>query len=273
MVTIGGGNIVESISTRLKKAMSVRNMSQVDLVEKTKISKGALSSYISGRYLPKQNNIRLLAKALDISEAWLNGANVPMETSLTNIIQQRLQETKMTMVQLSERAKVSLQWLQHIDTFVPGEFNDNEIGYELITRVADALGVPGSILRTALARQEITVSDDPPQAAVQGEARKKNPYKPLVTDKTESLTNTEKDHIQKYRALDSHGKEMVDFTLQKEWERSTGNNLRENSVITIAEKGAVPDYLIPQAAHNDLELEPGEQEKMQEDLCNLKIPD
>jgi len=28
-------------------------------------------------------------------------------------------------------------------------------------------------------------------------------------------------HIEKYRALDSHGKEMVDFTLLKEWERST----------------------------------------------------
>lgn len=27
--------------------------------------------------------------------------------------------------------------------------------------------------------------------------------------------------IKKYRALDRHGKEMVDFTLEKEWERST----------------------------------------------------
>lgn len=26
--------------------------------------------------------------------------------------------------------------------------------------------------------------------------------------------------IKKYRALDEHGKEMVDFTLEKEWERS-----------------------------------------------------
>lgn len=28
------------------------------------------------------------------------------------------------------------------------------------------------------------------------------------------------EHIKKYRALDEHGKEMVDFTLQKEWERT-----------------------------------------------------
>lgn len=42
-------------------------------------------------------------------------------------------------------------------------------------------------------------------------------------EKTSSyqLKSTEYDHIKKYRALDSHGKEMVDFTLEKEWERST----------------------------------------------------
>ena len=34
------------------------------------------------------------------------------------------------------------------------------------------------------------------------------------------LRYDEQDIIKKYRALDEHGKEMVDFTLQKEWERS-----------------------------------------------------
>lgn len=35
------------------------------------------------------------------------------------------------------------------------------------------------------------------------------------------VTYTEMEHIKKYRSLDPHGKEMVDFTLLKEWERST----------------------------------------------------
>lgn len=35
------------------------------------------------------------------------------------------------------------------------------------------------------------------------------------------LKTSEMEHIKKYRALDPHGKEMVDFILQKEWERST----------------------------------------------------
>lgn len=64
---------------RISEAMKLRDMRQADLVEKTGISKGALSSYISGRYVPKQNNVYLIAKALDVSEAWLMGADVPMQ--------------------------------------------------------------------------------------------------------------------------------------------------------------------------------------------------
>ena len=63
---------------RISEAMKLRDMRQADLVEKTGISKGALSSYTSGRYVPKQNNVYLIAKALDVSEAWLMGADVPM---------------------------------------------------------------------------------------------------------------------------------------------------------------------------------------------------
>ena len=36
-----------------------------------------------------------------------------------------------------------------------------------------------------------------------------------------SVTEAEKETIERYRDLDPHGKKMVDFTLQEEWERST----------------------------------------------------
>lgn len=66
-------------SERIKQAMELRGLKQADIVERTGINKGALSSYISGRYNPKQNNTYLIAKALNVSEAWLMGADVPME--------------------------------------------------------------------------------------------------------------------------------------------------------------------------------------------------
>ncbi len=74
------------------------------------------------------------------------------------------------------------------------------------------------------------------------------------------FTNKEWEMIEKYRTLDAHGKEMVDFTLQKEWERSTAD--RQDK-----------DYLLPRAAHNDYENEHDELEKMRDDLANLKRPD
>lgn len=69
---------MDSLSNRIKIAMGMYNLKQADLVVRTGISKGALSSYISGRYIPKQNNIHLIAKALNVSESWLMGADVPM---------------------------------------------------------------------------------------------------------------------------------------------------------------------------------------------------
>ena len=68
-----------TISERIKEALEIRQLKQADLVEKTKIGKSSISTYISGAYEPKQKNIYLLAKALDVNEAWLMGYDVPME--------------------------------------------------------------------------------------------------------------------------------------------------------------------------------------------------
>ncbi len=70
---------MKSISERIVEGLSIRNMKQVDIIEATGINKGALSSYISGKYEPKQTNIYKIAKALDVNEAWLMGHDVPME--------------------------------------------------------------------------------------------------------------------------------------------------------------------------------------------------
>ena len=70
---------MKTTAERIKEGMELRELKQTDLVEMTGISKGALSSYISGRYIPKQNNIYLISKALNVSEAWLMGNDVPLD--------------------------------------------------------------------------------------------------------------------------------------------------------------------------------------------------
>ena len=67
-------------SARLKEIIALRNVKQIDIIESTGITKGALSSYISGRYEPKQDKIYILAKYFDVSPAWLMGYDVPMKS-------------------------------------------------------------------------------------------------------------------------------------------------------------------------------------------------
>lgn len=68
-----------SIADRMRQAMDIRQMKQTDLVRKTGIGKSSISTYLSGDYEPKQKNIYKIAFALDVSEAWLMGYDVPME--------------------------------------------------------------------------------------------------------------------------------------------------------------------------------------------------
>lgn len=63
---------------RLREAMNHRGMRAVNLSEKTGIPKGAISYYMSGKSRPKSDRLYALAQALDVSEAWLLGYDVPM---------------------------------------------------------------------------------------------------------------------------------------------------------------------------------------------------
>ena len=69
----------ETISIRIKKALKIRGMKQAELCKLANIPKSSLSQYLSGDFEPKQDRIYLIAQALNVSEAWLMGFNVPME--------------------------------------------------------------------------------------------------------------------------------------------------------------------------------------------------
>ena len=71
--------IIEPCSVRLRKALSVRNMTQTELCEKAKISKSSLSEYLKGLYEPKQDKVFILSQALNVDPVWLMGYDVPME--------------------------------------------------------------------------------------------------------------------------------------------------------------------------------------------------
>lgn len=72
---------VESVANRLQEAMYRAEKSQADLSRETGISKATLSRYLSGQFEPKQMAVSKMAIALNVSEMWLWGCDVPMERS------------------------------------------------------------------------------------------------------------------------------------------------------------------------------------------------
>lgn len=76
---------VATCAERIKKALYIKGMKQSDLCRLTKIPKSALSQYISGAFEPKQDRIYLMAQALNVSEAWLMGLDVPMERQVKKV--------------------------------------------------------------------------------------------------------------------------------------------------------------------------------------------
>ena len=72
---------VATISERLQIAMDKRKIKQIDLSRSAGVNQGALSRYLKGSYEPKSATIYKLALALDVSDMWLEGYDVPMVRS------------------------------------------------------------------------------------------------------------------------------------------------------------------------------------------------
>lgn len=78
---------------RLKQLISERNLKQVDILKlaepyckkySIKLNKNDLSQYISGKVEPGQNKLYILGLALNVSEVWLMGYDVPMNKVSTD---------------------------------------------------------------------------------------------------------------------------------------------------------------------------------------------
>ena len=92
---------------RIKQALRIKGMRQSDLCQITKIPKSAISQYVSGAFEPKQDRIYLIAKALNVSEAWLMGFDIPMERESTPSHDNSVSE-------LSERERMWLELYNNV---------------------------------------------------------------------------------------------------------------------------------------------------------------
>lgn len=88
---------IYTTSERLNQIMEARNLKQIDILNlaapfckeyNVKLQKNDLSQYVSGKVEPKQDKLTILGLALNVSEVWLMGYDVPMnrqnQTSIEN---------------------------------------------------------------------------------------------------------------------------------------------------------------------------------------------
>ena len=80
---------------RLNEIMTMRNLKQTDILKlaepyceryKQKLNKSDLSQFVSGKVAPGQWKLTILGLALNVSEAWLMGLDVPMQRDDAPII-------------------------------------------------------------------------------------------------------------------------------------------------------------------------------------------
>lgn len=82
-----------STAERLKQLMNERNLKQVDILNlslplcakyNVKMNKSDISQYVSGKVEPSQEKLVILGMALNVTESWLMGFDVPMERKDTS---------------------------------------------------------------------------------------------------------------------------------------------------------------------------------------------
>lgn len=74
------GKITE-LKDRLAEALASAGMRPIELSETTGIPKSMISYYLNGKTKPKADRIFKISQALNVSEAWLLGYDVPKNRS------------------------------------------------------------------------------------------------------------------------------------------------------------------------------------------------
>ena len=75
-----------SSNERIKQLLDIYEMSQTELCQRTGLNKSAVSNYLKGERLPRQDQLSKIADAFDVSAAWMMGYDVPMTITRPPIV-------------------------------------------------------------------------------------------------------------------------------------------------------------------------------------------
>lgn len=76
-------NMAKTFSFRLAYALAIRKISQAELASTCSLAPSNISQYLNRNSIPRIDKIRILAKALNVSELWLIGDGTPADIDLS----------------------------------------------------------------------------------------------------------------------------------------------------------------------------------------------
>lgn len=90
---------VSSFKNRLKDLLQEKNMTQKELSNLTGITPSSISDWLRGKYEAKQDKIDIIATALNVSQAYLMGYDVPKVSNIKKITEESSQNLGLTINQ------------------------------------------------------------------------------------------------------------------------------------------------------------------------------
>lgn len=252
-------------ANRLRQIMEERHLKQIDILNAcspfckkydVKMNKSDISQYISGKAEPSQNKLFILGSALNVSETWLMGFDVPMERnnyedSSVSKFDRELEDA----IKIIEAQGFSVSYSDdgYGDIILVKNKNDETIfsnyDWELVNRYESAYRKHHFVNAVFL----LELDNDSESFSKFYSIPKPGSARYCFGD----IDNRLSDIVYKFQELNETGKDKAygyisDLSEQPKYRR---------------------DYLLPRAARNDYTDEPGELEKMRDDLSNLKRPD
>lgn len=139
------------IAETLEKLMKEKGLTRYKLAKLTGVPYTTLIKILDGTTKnPQIETLSSLADFLGVTVDYLSG------NSIGSIIEFELQMKEMTVEELAKKAGVSQQFILNVDNIIPDSGD-----YVAIEKIAQALGIRPSSLRSALARQEPPIYDGP----------------------------------------------------------------------------------------------------------------
>lgn len=101
---------MKEIKDRLAEALQIRDMTAAELSRKSGVDKGSISNYLKGKFVPKQNAIGAMAKALNVSPAWLLGFDLTIDgEELVHVDMEKLNEANKARLMAYYQALIDTQ--------------------------------------------------------------------------------------------------------------------------------------------------------------------